>query len=757
MRYADFLQTKMPEVGDAGFAVADDTINPALYDWQRQVVAWACKKGRAALFEDCGLGKTFQQLEWARLVHEHTSGNVLILAPLAVAQQTKTEGAKIGIDVTVCRAQSDVTPGLNIANYEMLRHFDPAQFSGIVLDESSILKSYDGKTRTALTEFSRGIAYRLCCTATPAPNDLAELTNHAEFLSVMTGKEILALFFRQDGNTTHKWRLKGHARQHFWRWLAGWSVAVRSPSDLGYEDGDFILPPLTIDEVVLPAEQPVDGRLFMEPAVTLQERRSARRGSMDGRVAAAAALANDSTEPWLILCDLNDESDALKRAIPDAVEVRGSDSIEHKVDALLGFSEGRYRVMVSKPSIVGFGMNWQHCSNLAFVGLSDSYEQFYQAVRRCWRFGQKSPVQCHVITSELEGRVVENIKRKEAQAEEMMDELTKHMAEAHELTTRSRGDAVHDKDDAFGDGWHLMLGDCCERISEIPDNSVGLTVFSPPFPGMYVYTNSARDIGNCASIDELLDHFQFLMPELLRVTMPGRHVCVHLTQAVAFKHSDGYIGIKDFRGKVIERMEAAGFHYYGEVTIDKDPQIKAIRTKDRGLLFKTLAMDSAHMHMALADYLLQFRKPGDNVEPIRAGISEKYDNARGWISSEEWIEWAAPVWYRQSEHYPGGIRETEVLNVTQAREGDDERHLCPLQLGVIERCVKLWSNPNDLVLDPFNGIGSTGFEAIKWNRRYIGIELKRSYYTVSIRNLALAGGLRYGLPLDQLLAKGEAA
>ena len=294
--------------------------------------------------------------------------------------------------------------------------------------------------------------------------------------------------------------------------------------------------------------------------------------------------------------------------------------------------------------------------------------------------------------------------------------------------------------DRSSDRWTMLLGDCVERAADIDSESVGLSVFSPPFPGMYVYSDSERDMGNSKTIGELVEHFRFLMPELLRVLMPGRSCCVHLTQTLRVKYLDGYSGIRDFRGAVIAAMEDAGFIYYGEVAIDKDPQIKAIRTKDQGLLFKSLATDSARMHMALADYLLQFRKPGDNPEPIRAGISERYGNPEGWITGEEWIEWAAPVWYRASAHYPGGIRETDVLNAAVARDAPDERHIAPLQLGVIERAVKLWSNPNDLVFSPFAGIGSEGVGALRNNRRFVGIELKPSYFNTACRNLTNAEG-----------------
>jgi hypothetical protein len=293
---------------------------------------------------------------------------------------------------------------------------------------------------------------------------------------------------------------------------------------------------------------------------------------------------------------------------------------------------------------------------------------------------------------------------------------------------------------AAGDRWTLLQGDCVERAADIETGSVGLSVFSPPFPGMYVYSDSERDMGNSRSVEELVEHYAYLIPELLRVLMPGRSCCVHLTQTIRVKYLDGYSGLRDFRGAVIKAMEDGGFIYYGEVAIDKDPQVKAIRTKDQGLLFKSLANDASRMHMALADYLLQFRKPGENPEPIRAGISERYGNPDGWITAEEWIEWAAPVWYRASEHYPGGIRETDVLNAAVARDAPDERHIAPLQLGVVERAVKLWSNPGDLVFSPFAGIGSEGVGALRADRRFVGIELKPSYFKTACHNLKVAEG-----------------
>ncbi len=733
--YADFLDKRRTIDHGDGFEVDESDINPQLFDFQRAIVAWACAKGRAAIFADCGLGKTPMQLEWARLVCERHGGIVLIVAPLAVAEQTAREGEKFGVPVNVCRTGDDVTLGVNITNYEMLRHFTPDVLAGVVLDESSILKSYDGKTRTEIIAFAEQVPFRLACTATPAPNDPAELCNHAEFLGVMTESEVKALYFTTDGTTT-RWRLKGHSHEAFYRWMATWAVAMRKPSDLGFDDGRFALPDLDVREVVVEGENITPDALFTSERIGISERRAARRASMTNRVQAAADLANATDEPFLCWCDLNAESEALTDAIPGAVQVRGSDTPEHKAKAMLDFAAGRVRVLVTKPSIAGFGMNWQHCSRMAFVGLSDSYEQFYQALRRCWRFGQEKPVVAYVVTSDAEGAVVQNVKRKERESGEVMEKVVQFTRDAVSgQTTRQEAEYVERVE--TGGPWTLYLGDCVEVTKRLPSESVDLSVFSPPFPGMYTYSNSVRDMGNSHGIDDLMQHFGYLAPELLRITNPGRSCFVHLTQYVAHINKDGFAGLKDFRGRTIEMMQDAGWRYYGEITIDKNPQVKAIRTKDRGLLFKTLATDSSMMHVALPDWVLHFRKDGENRTPLRAGQSEKYGNSDGWITQEEWIRWARPVWYAHDWAPDGdGISETDVLNVTVARDSADERHICPLQLPVIERIVKLWSGRGEVVFSPFAGIGSEGHEAVRLGRRFVGIELKESYWKTACRNLA---------------------
>lgn len=427
--YAQFLTQKQWTPESTGFDAGE--IHPRLKAFQRTCIERACQRGRSAIFADCGLGKTFMELEFARRVGEETGKPVLLLAPLAVGVQTLSESARWDIDgAGVVRSQGECDDfGICITNYEMLQHFDPDAFGGIVLDESSILKAYGGKFRQAVTAFAERIPYRLACSATPAPNDTVEVLNHAEFLGIARGKEVIGQFFIQDGNTTQRYRLRRHAVQPFYRWMAGWATACRMPSDLGDSNHGYVLPQLhTVQHTVGGSIQ--DGLLFSVEAKTLMERKQARRESVADRVALAAEIANNTDGPVLVWCGLNDESKQLNAAIPDAVEVTGSDDPIHKVSAMLGFTDGTHRVMVTKPSIGGWGMNWQHCATMIFVGLSDSFEEYYQALRRCYRFGQENEVTAHVICAETEGEVVRNIQRKQRETESMMDQLVQHMNDA---------------------------------------------------------------------------------------------------------------------------------------------------------------------------------------------------------------------------------------------------------------------------------------------------------------------------------------
>lgn len=428
--YSAFLAQKA--ISDPATGLSDIPELPdCLFAHQRDIVKWALRRGRAALFAGAGLGKSLMELAWAQAVHQSTGKDILHLAPLAVSNQMAREAEKFGIAAHVVAKQSECLPGTNITNYQKLDHFDLSRFGGVILDESSILKSTDGKYRTALIEACQSIPFRLAATATPAPNDFMELGNHAEFLGVMKYTDMLATFFVHDGGSTQNWRLKGHAENEFWKWMASWAVMLRKPSDLGYPNDGYDLPPLRYHQHIVAVEYAPSmetGMLFPVQASTLSERIAARRDTVGERVEMAVQVT-PSDRPFVWWCNLNSESEAIAKAIPDAVEVRGSDSEKDKERKLIDFSEGRIRVLVTKPSICGFGMNWQHCADTGFVGLNDSFEQFYQAIRRFWRFGQTQPVNCHIIAAETEGATVANIKRKEMDADRMAAAMVRHMAD----------------------------------------------------------------------------------------------------------------------------------------------------------------------------------------------------------------------------------------------------------------------------------------------------------------------------------------
>ncbi len=716
--YADFLTSKQLVVRPSGITVQDGDIHPSLFGFQRDLTRWALRKGRSAIFADTGLGKTRMQVEWARLCGER----VLIVAPLAVAQQTIREAASIGVPIEYDRHGTSRAP-LVITNYEMVGGFNPDGFGGVVLDESSILKNHDGKTRTRLINMFAETPFRLACSATPAPNDVQEFANHSEFLGVLSRVEMLATFFVHDDEG---WRLKGHAREPFYRWMASWGMSVRRPSDLGYDDGPFALPDLSIRQRIVPADWQPEGRLFAAGLSGITERATVRRASATQRAQAVAELVNGGTEPWLVWVGLNAEQEAVADLIPGAVIVQGADTAEEKAEALLAFQDGKIRVLVTKPSIAGFGLNFQHCARMVFCGLGDSYEQYYQAIRRCWRFGQTRPVEAWVVLSEPEQHIYNNVLRKEREAIDAAEQMVAHVAEyeREEIMKANPTKFDYATADEEGDGWQFWLGDSCERMADIEEGSIGFSVFSPPFESLYTYSPTERDLGNSSSSGEFWQHFSWISDHLLRVLKPGRLAAVHVQQLPLLLSRHGIIGMRDFRGDTIRHFQERGFIYHGEVCIDKDPQAQAIRTKAKSLMFVQLHKDSSWMRCAFADYILLFRKPGENPEPI----------VNDWISNDEWIELARPIWYN--------IRESDTLNVAEARSNDDERHIAPLQLETIRRCVLLWSNPGDIVLSPFAGIGSEGYVAVQHSRRFLGVELKPEYFKVGVRNLREAERLR---------------
>lgn len=433
MSYAEFLARKVRSASHLGHDIDISEMHPMLHPWQAKIVKWAIRVGRAAMWEDTGLGKTIQQVEWCRL----SADTSLIVAPLAVCQQTVREAAKVDVTARYVRSGDDVTgPGVWVTNYEMIDHFSPALFGAVCLDEASILKQSDGKTRTKLITHFRDVRYRLACTATPAPNDPEELTNQAEFLGVMPRVEMLASYFVHDSDG---WRLKGHAKGPMFRWMSTWAVALRRPSDVGYPDTGYDLPGLNVVPELIPVEVEAEGQLFATDLGGVGGRASVRRQTLDARVARTVELVkSEPDESWLLWCGLNSESDKLAAALPGAVNVAGNWTPEDKAQAFLDFSDGKIRYLVTKPSIASFGLNFQHCARMAFVGLNDSMETYYQAIRRCHRYGQTRVVNVHVVLSELESQIAANVARKESDAAQMIEALVTAMQSRNTLIGESQ-------------------------------------------------------------------------------------------------------------------------------------------------------------------------------------------------------------------------------------------------------------------------------------------------------------------------------
>lgn len=773
--YQAFIASKLSLHTPVGFEPGP--LPESLFDFQAAIVTWAVRRGRAAIFADTGLGKSCMQISWADQVASHTGKPVLILAPLCVAQQTVREAARIGIsDVRYARTKA-LVPGARmvVVNYEMLDHFEGIDWGGVVLDESSILKNFTGKTKQLIIERFKNTPFKLACTATPAPNDYLELGNHAEFLGVMPSNEMIMRFFINDSMTAGGYRLKSHGRNGFWQWCASWSVAMTKPSDMGYSDDRYQLPPLNLQHISVSTESlpPLEGHLFRDSVLSATTLHQEMRLTAPLRADAVAELINsDPDETWLIWCNTNYEADDLIKRIPQAVEVRGSMSPEEKSKRLLAFINGESKILITKPSVAGFGLNLQHCARVAFVGLSYSYEDFYQAVRRCYRFGQQREVKVYVVAADSEICVMETIQRKETEHRRMQREMSAAISTYQANLQKPVCTSI---EAVTGDDWTLYHGDCVMAMQAMADNSIDLSVYSPPFANLYIYSDSLNDMGNSRNAAEFLEQYRFAAREMYRVTRPGRLCVIHCKDLPLYKNRDGAAGLYDFPGDLRRIHEEEGWIYHSRVTIWKDPVIEMQRTKNHGLLYKQLCKDSAASRQGMADYLIVMRKWGDpelwnpvtrNGERFFDYIGStcqspaKKDIARGRDAKEKqrlysinvWQRYASPVWF--------DIQQTKVLNIQQARESQDEKHLCPLQLDVIERAIELWSNPGDLVLSPFAGIGSEGYVALQMGRRFVGAELKRSYFEVACRNLRAAktqqGGL-FAEPEDRSCSLGEGA
>ena len=741
--YTQFLTGKLVDAPALGFT--PHALPAELKDFQVDLVTWALERGRAALFAERGLGKAFMELSWAQRVAFHTHRKALILAPLAVSWQLAREAERFAIEAAVWDGGDHLPDApVVITNYEKLERLIEldlvGEFTGVALDESSILKSFMGKTKQLLVQAFAETPYRLAATATPSPNDIVELGNHAQFLGLMEPGEMLTRWFINDTTQAQTFRLKKHGEPEFYRWLSGWARALRLPSDLDprYSDDGYLRPaPEYVTHTIHTdhsgaAEE--EGTLFRKASGSATSIHKELRLTLAERAAKVAELVNaEPGEPWAVWVHTNQEADALRALLPDAVEVRGNMTPAEKEAGLMAFTDGTAHVLITKPSIAGWGMNWQHCARTAVMSLNYSFEELYQVVGRFDRYGQPRPVQVHLITTDTHQSVLSTINRKQAEHRAMQDRLIQATrdAQAAQAAVQLTIGPAH-RQTVEGDGYRLFNGDSCEVIKGIEGNTHDFQIFSPPFSNLYSYSPDLRDMGNTDDDRHFFQHFGYLIPELRRTLKPGRLCAVHVKNLQIYKSKEGYTALRDFRGDTIrafldaEKGEDGSFWtYHSEICIWTDPVREMQRTKAHGLLYKNIRTDAANNRQGVAEHVIVFRKWGPGMDE-----TPKVTHDPAEFTLDMWQRYASPVWF--------DISRTDVLNARIASTDEDEKHLAPLQLEVIRRCVQLWTNPGELVFTPFLGVGSEVYGAVQMGRRGEGIELKPEYFQWAERNVRQA-------------------
>lgn len=718
--YYEFLERKKVSNIESGFEVDENDLNPMLFDFQKFCVKKMLQNGKGAVFAGCGNGKTNISLEWASKVAEHENKPVLILAPLSVSKQTIKEGDKFGYKVDRYKQMTDETK-IAITNYEQIENIDIDRFCGVVLDESSILKNFTGHYKRLLIEKFAHTPYKLCCTATPSPNDLNEIGNHSEFLDILDAQDMRSKWFvREEG--MNNYRLKGHAKADFYGWIASWAIMFENPADIGFiETGKlFKLPDLNLHEhsIETPAD---DGLLFSQGIVNATNFNAELRKTKKERLELAAKIAQKTDGQVIIWIKQNEEGDILRKLIPEAVEVKGSDTDEQKETRLLDFADGKFKILISKAKICGYGMNFQNCGTQIFAAPDFSFEDYYQQVRRSYRFGRNGEVNIHLIITDTMQNTRTIIEKKQKAFEEMVSEMNRNINANKYGLLEDYEYREYKSDKVF-----LMKGDTTIEIKRIPDNSVDLIIFSPPFSSLFTYSNYIHDMGNNESHEDFFKQYSFLLKELYRILKPGRLMCCHTKDLGVYKNSSGYTGMYDFTGEHTRAVLAENFKLHSKVTIWTDPVLEMQRTKTQRLLYKQVTTDSSKTGIGMAEYITVFKKwDGDEAdwEPITNLNKSNFP-------LETWQRWASPVWM--------DIKRTDVLTASEGTAMGDEKHICPLQLEVINRLVNLWSNEGEVVFTPFLGIGSEVYEAVKNGRRGIGCELKDSYFDVAVKNVQKA-------------------
>jgi len=726
--YLDFLESKKQANILSGFKV--DVLPDYLFDFQKFVCKRALKAGKYGVFSGTGTGKTYIELITGNEISKHTGKPVLLLSPLAVTGQTIKKGISLGIDIFKWDKNTVVsTTGIYATNFQQLENIDETLFGGIIIDEGSIIKNHEGAYRNILIDKFKQTPYKIICTASPSPNDPMELGNYSEFLDIMPRNEMLAMYFVHDAGETQKWRLKGHAKKIFWEWVSTWAIMFQHPRDIGFEQSGFDLPPLNLIERQIVTPKRDNGSFFNDTAVSATSFNGELRLTQSQRLEMVKSIVDNEIpleESVIIWVKLDAEAAMLRKLLPTAIEVTGSDSDEYKEEMLLGFAENKFRIIITKTSIAGMGLNWQNCRNQIFASPDFSFERLYQALRRSWRFLQDKTVNAWIVTTDTMQNVIQSLNSKEKQFEEMQSEMSKAMNANIDnakpvIYKRKFQQYKHDK-------FMYQLGDCTQLIKDLPTESVGFSIWSPPFPTLYVYSNEIEDMGNCKDFNQFFTGFNFMVPDLYRVMKSGRNVAVHCMDVPIQKGKEGYIGLRDFSGMIVDSFLKAGFIYHSRVTLWKNPVTEMQRTKALGLLHKQIKKDATMCRVGIPDYLLIFRKDGDNSDPV---VHQDTDpSLPNYLPVKLWQEYASPVWM--------DIDFGDTLNGRNAKEEDDERHIAPLAIPIINRALHLWSNEGDTVLTTYGGIGSEGTEAIKLKRKAILFELKKSYFDEGVKNCLAA-------------------
>ncbi len=716
--YHDFIESK--KHSSQNFGIDPLFLHDSFFDYQNYVAKYVIKKGRAACFLDTGLGKTLIELVVAQNYIKATNKPVLIICPLAVAFQFITEAKKFKIDDIEYSKDGQYKSKIVVCNYERLNHFDWKDFDCVILDESSILKNFEGEIKKLILDNFKNTPYKLACTATPSPNDPMELGNHSEFLDVMTRNQMLAMYFVHDGGETAKWRIKGHATKLFYQFIGTWALMLNKPQDIGFTMKGYSLPALNLIEKQIITPQRDNGQLFNDAIISAINFNSELRLTIIQRLDEVVDIINSKPdENFIIWVKQNAEGEALRKLLPNAIEVKGNDTDEWKKEKLLGFANNEFQILVTKTKIASFGMNYQNCRNQIFASLDFSFEALYQAMRRSYRFGQKNEVNIYLITTDTMANVRESINKKQKQFEIMQDEMSKAINE--NLKGNIMKTANFDLFEEKNEWYKIKRGDCIQLISEVESESIGLSVFSPPFAELYTYSSHLEDMGNSKDYKEFLLQFGFLIKELHRVLISGRNVAIHCMDLPIQKGKEGFIGLRDFSGMILSAFQEAGFIYHSRVTIWKDPVIEMQRTKAKGLLHKQVKKDSTQVRVGIPDYVMIFRKEGEGKDPVKNTD----------LPVDLWQKYASPVW--MDIDYGNTLQ-----GFRNGREENDEKHICPLQLDTIERLIHLYSNKGDTIFTPFMGIGSEIYQAVKMGRKGIGFELKESYFDLAKANIKMA-------------------